>query len=132
MSLMEITLLCVVLAGAGKAGAGWLLKKDTAREDRKRGAAQMAIKLSEYGLKKVPEFLVDYSVSDYSSMAAKLKDVAGTFLNGEAAVLEEFGQIFERVLEARLLSRDGRASIEARLQESIKAATMSSLTLVEK
>lgn len=119
MSFLEIGLLSVVLAGAGKVSVGWLLKKDEAREDRKRGAAQMAQKLASFGLEKTAEFLTDYSVSDYSAMAAKLKDVGKTFLAGEAAVIEEFGQIFERVLIAKLKSETGRAFIAVKLRDAI-------------
>jgi len=123
MSLLEVILLCIVGAGAGKVGISWLLKKDTAREERRRGAAQMALKLSEYGLTKTSEFLVDYSVGDYSAMAAKLKDVGKTFLAGETAVLEEFGQIFERVLKAKLDTEDGRSIIESKLNEALVKAS---------
>ncbi len=120
MSFLEIVLLCVVAAGAGKVAVGFLYKKDEAIEDRRRGAAQMAAKLYELGLKKTPEFLTDYSVGDYSAMAAKLKDVGKTFLAGDAAVIEEFGQIFDRVLAAKLGSETGRAFIAAKLQDALR------------
>lgn len=120
MSILEVILLTVVGVGAGKVGVGWLLKRDTAKEERRRGAARMAARLSELGLKKTPEFLIDYSVGDYSAMAAKLKDVAGTFLNGPGAVEEEFGQIFDRVLDAKLLTEGGRALIAAKLRDAIQ------------
>lgn len=120
MTMLELGLLAVVLFGVGKASVGFLYKKDEAREDRRRGAAQMAMKLSELGLKRVPEFLIDYSVGDYSAMGAKVKNVASTFLNGENAVIDEFGQIFENVLGAKLKSETGRAYIAAKLQDALK------------
>ena len=120
MSPLEIALYCVVAAGSGKFAVGWLLKKDTAQEERRRGAAQMAMKLREYGLEKTSEFLIDYSVGDYSSMAAKLKDVGKTFLAGEAAVIEEFGQIFDKVFAAKLNTEAGRALIAAKLTDAVR------------
>lgn len=125
MSPLEIALACVVAAGLGKVGVSFALKKDEAIEDRRRGAAQMAMKLSELGLKKVPEFLIDYSVGDYGAMAAKVKNVASTFLSGEAAVVEEFGQIFEKVLRAKLETETGRAFIAAKLQDAMQPKDVS-------
>lgn len=122
MSFLEVALMIVVALGAGKVGVGWLLKRDTAKEERRRGAAKMAAKLSALGLVKTPEFLIDYSVGDYSSMAAKMKDVASTFLAGDAEVIKEFGGIFERVLKAKLSTEDGRKLIEGKLLEAIAAA----------
>jgi hypothetical protein len=118
MSYAEITLICVAVAGSGFFVVQFLFKQDTAREGRRRGAAQMALKLSELGLTKTPEFLIDYSVGDYSAMAAKLKDVGKTFLAGDAAVIEEFGKLFERVLAAKLNSETGRAYIAAKLTDA--------------
>lgn len=125
MSTLEIILASVVAFGAGRAGVGFLFKKDEAREDRKRGAAQMAQKLASLGLEKTAEFLTDYSVSDYSAMAAKLKDVGKTFLAGEADVIKEFSQIFERVLTAKLKDETGRAYIAAKLQDAIQPEDVS-------
>lgn len=119
MSYAEIALICVVALAGGFFVVQFLFKQDTAREERRRGAAQMAIKLSELGLKKVPEFLIDYSVGDYSAIAAKVKDVGKTFLAGEAAVIEEFGQIFDNVLDAKLKSETGRAFVAAKLQDAL-------------
>ncbi len=127
MSPLEMILAAVVAFGVGKAGVGFIYKKDEAREERRRGAAVMAMKLSELGLKKVPAFLIDYSVGDYSAMAAKLKDVGTTFLAGESQVIEEFGKIFENVLEAKLKSETGRAYIAAKLSDAVHPEDMSSI-----
>ena len=125
MSPLEMILAAVVAFGVGKVGVSFAFKKDEAREDRKRGAAQMAMKLSELGLKKVPAFLIDYSVDDWSAMAAKLKDVGSTFLAGEGQVIEEFGKIFENVLEAKLKSETGRVFIAAKLRDAINPEDVS-------
>ena len=119
MSYAEIALVCVIALAVGFFVVQFLFKQDTAREERRRGAAQMAMKLSELGLRKVPEFLIDYSVGDYSAMAAKVKNVGSTFLAGEAAVIEEFAKIFDNVLAVKLKSETGRAFIAAKLQDSI-------------
>ena len=101
-------------------GAKWLFQKDTEIEDRRRGAAKLAAVLKSYGLEKTPEFLVDYSVGDYSGMAHKIGDLSRLFLSGEEHVVKEFQQVFDRVLEAKLQSDEGRAYIAAKLSETAK------------
>jgi hypothetical protein len=104
-------------------GAKWLFQKDTEIEDRRRGAAKLAAVLKSYGLEKTPEFLVDYSVGDYSGMAHKIGDLSRLFLSGEEHVVKEFQHVFERVLEAKLRSAEGRTYVAAKLAESDKPAT---------
>ena len=103
-------------------GAKWLFQKDTEIENRRRGAAKLAAVLQTYGLKKTPEFLIDYSVGDYSGMAHKIADLARLFLDGEEHVVKEFQHVFDRVLEAKLQTDEGRAYIAAKLSETSKPA----------
>jgi len=101
-------------------GAKWLFQKDTEIEDRRRGAAKLAAVLQSYGLQKTPEFLVDYSVGDYSGMSHKIGDLSRLFLSGEEHVVKEFQHVFERVLEAKLRNAEGRTYVAAKLAESAK------------
>ena len=116
MSPVEVVLLLVVVAVVAFVAVQWLFKKDTEAEARRRGAANLAGTLRGLGLKKIPEFLVSYSVGDYSGMAKQISDTAGVFLDGEEAVLKEFSAIFDRVLTAKLETEEGRAMIAARLE----------------
>jgi len=121
MSLLEVVLLCIVLAGVSYAIVAWAFKKDTEKEDRRRGAAKLASVLSRLGLKKIPEFLVDYSVGDYSGMTKKIADLAKLFLDGQDAVLVEFEAVFDSLLAAKLSSETGRAYVAAKLTDAAKA-----------
>lgn len=121
MSLVQIILLVVVLAAVGFVAAQWLFKKDTEVENRRRGAAHLAGVLQNLGLKKLPEFLISYSVGDYSGMAKEIGDTARVFLDGEEAVTKEFAAIFDRVLDAKLGTKEGRALIAAKLGEAEKS-----------
>ena len=76
--------------------------------------------LSSLGLKKIPEFLVDYSVGDYSGMTHKIKEVAKLFLDGKDAVLTEFENVFDSLLAAKLSTETGRAFIAAKLADAAK------------
>lgn len=122
MSPLEVTLLCVLLVAAGYAGTRWLFAKDTEIEERRRAAAKLAGTLSNLGLRKTPEFLVDYSVGDYSGMTKKIADLARLFNDGEDAVVAEFSQVFDNVLKAKLKDEAGRALIAAKLADAVQAA----------
>jgi len=110
-------LILVLVPLVGFLAAKWLLQKDTEIENRRRGAAKLAAVLQTYGLKKTPEFLIDYSLGDYSGMAHKIADLARLFLDGEEHVVKEFQHVFERVLEAKLQTDEGRAYVAAKLAE---------------
>ncbi len=121
-SPLEIGLICSLFLGGGYAGVKKLVKKDTEVEDRRRGAANLAGVLKSTGLKKIPDFLISYSVGDYSGMANDIKDLAKLFLDGEAAVLAEFKDVFTNLLEAKLGNEEGRAFIAARLADKVTDA----------
>ena len=112
----------VLVPAVGFLAAKWLFQKDTEIENRRRGAAKLAAVLQTYGLTKTPEFLIDYSVGDYSGMTHKIADLARLFLDGEEHVVKEFQHVFERVLEAKLRSAEGRAYVAAKLAELDKPA----------
>ena len=86
-----------------------LFEKDTEIENRRRAAARLAAKLQEIGLRKLPEFLIDYSVGDYSGMANKIHMIAELVLSGEAPLLAEVDSVFRNVLDAKLKTDEGRA-----------------------
>lgn len=123
MSLSLSSLLIVALSGvAGWLGTKWMFKKDHEVEQRRRAAAELAATLYAVGLKTIPQFLLDYSVGDYSGMARKIADVGKTFLSGEAAVLAEFEDVFSNLLGAKLKTEEGRTYIKAKLAEIEKSA----------
>jgi hypothetical protein len=128
MSAIVICILSFIVAcGAAFALAKWAFKKDTEIENRRRAAAKLAGKLESYGLVRIPKFLVDYSVGDYSGMAKGIHDFAELFLNGESAVVTEFDKVFERVLTEKLNTESGRALIAAKLHDSVAETDPSSV-----
>ncbi len=122
MSILEVVLLCIVIAGSLYALGKWLFRKDTEIEDRRRAAAKLAGILSKFGLVRIPAFLIDYSVGDYSGLAQRLKNLVELFVEGEEAVVKEFNEVFERCLTVKLGTEEGRAYIRAKLAEQDKAA----------
>ena len=116
--ILNIVLLGIFAALGMYYIARFLFRKDTAVEDRRKAAGQLAIVLGRLGLKKIPDFLVDYSVGDYSGMANDIVELTKLFLSGEAAVVEEFNEVYANVLTAKLSTEEGRAYIAARLAEA--------------
>ena len=55
-------------------------------------------------------------------MSHKIADLSRLFLSGEEHVVKEFQHVFERVLEAKLRSKEGRTYVAAKLAELDKAA----------
>lgn len=119
VSLLQVLVLAAIVV-LGYMAAKWLFQKDTEIENRRRGAAKLAASLKAYGLSKIPDFLIDYSVGDYSGMAEKMKQLAEMFLAGESAVISEFDAVFEKVLVQKLQSEAGRALIAAKLSDAAK------------
>ena len=120
ISLNSIVIVALI-AAVGFFGAKWLFKKDTEIEDRRRGAAKLAASLKVYGLARIPDFLIDYSVGDYSGMATKIKTLAEMFLSGEEAVITELDGVYERVLSQKLMTEAGRALVASKLADAKKA-----------
>jgi hypothetical protein len=125
MTILEIVLVSLVGCALAYWVGTFLFKKDTEKEDRRRAANQTAGVLRALGLKKTPEFLEDYGVGDYSGMANKIKELAKLFLTGQDALVAEFGQVFESVLDAKLKTETGRAYIAAKLEDATKVTDAS-------
>lgn len=123
--LLSLVLVIVVGAIVG----AWLFRKDTAQEKRRRGAAQLAGVLSRYGLKRIPEFLICYSVGDYSGMAKCILDWIELFVKGgEAEIIKEFDEVFARVFEVKLMNAESRAYLQTRLDAKKLSASSTSAT----
>jgi len=127
MTILEIVLVSVIACAVAVAVGKWLFQKDTEVENRRRSAAQLAGVLRSLGLRKTPEFLEDYAVGDYSGMAEKIKELVKLFINGEQAVVDEFSQVFDSVLAAKLKTETGRAFIAAKLEDATKATDVSAV-----
>ncbi len=116
---LNAIVITVLIAAVGFLGAKWWFKKDTEVEDRRRGAAQLAASLKAYGLVQIPDFLIDYSVGDYSGMAVRIQKLAEMFTSGEEAVVTELDAVYERVLTQKLMTEAGRALIASKLSDAV-------------
>ena len=119
ISLVQLVILGLIVAVCALV-AVWLFRKDTEVENRRRAAAKLAAALTSYGMVKIPAFLIDYSVGDYSGMAEKVKNLAEMAASGEDVVIKELDQVFERVLVQKLKTEAGRAWIAAKLADAVQ------------
>ncbi len=124
---LNAIVITALIAVVGFLGAKWLFRKDTEIEDRRRGAAKLAASLKAYGLDRIPDFLIDYSVGDYSGMAEKMKQLAEMFLSGKEAVVTELDGVYERVLAQKLKTEAGRALVASKLADAKKVDDVSSV-----
>jgi len=123
MSPLVIVIISIAAFIVGAAVIKLVIKIDTRVENRRRLAGQLAGVLYQYGLTKLPAFLVSYSVGDYSQMGKDIVDTAKIFLAGEEAVIKEFERIFTNCLDAKLDTEEGRAYIAVKLAEAQAATT---------
>jgi len=117
-------LIIVALAGICAWLAGkWFFKKDTEVENRRRAAGHLAAELKALGFRELPEYFIDYSVGDYSSMLHKLAELARIFMAGEAAVLTELDDVFVKLLDIKLKTDDGRKFVRIKLEAAERLVT---------
>lgn len=115
LSAVVAVLACYVVGGL-------IFRKDTEAEKRRAAAIEVAAKLQELGLRRVPSFLKKFAIYDWSGMYADLKQLADLFTGDPRAVAQEFEQVFDRVFSIKLATAEGRALIAAKLAEAVKPA----------
>lgn len=124
---MSPTLLAILFGGVsayflGRDVVKRLFTIDAAIVARRRAASSLSGTLQTYGLVRIPAILNDYSVADYVGMYDKIHEFAVVTGASQKAVLDEFEQVFQNVLNAKLASEDGRALIAAKLAGSAPVA----------
>ena len=85
--------------------------------ERRIAAGELAGKLQAHGLVRIPRFLRLYAAGEYSGMAKELQSTAEIFKEGEEGIVNEFQSIGDRHIETKLKTREGRAALQARLDE---------------
>jgi hypothetical protein len=110
--IIMIVSVCVAAAALGVA----LFRVDTKIENRRRAAMKLAQILRDWGLKRVPAFLEDYAVGDYSGMLSKIRDTV-ELMSDPKAVMLELEPVFETVLEQKLKDPAQRGPTLQRIEE---------------
>lgn len=110
-----LILVGVVAILGGKHGFNWLFAKDTEKENRRRAAFKLAAQLKAYGLNRIPDFLGDYAVGDYSGMFEQIHDLAKVAVADPTAIVKELEQVYTNILKVKLSSEEGRAYLSAQL-----------------
>jgi hypothetical protein len=96
------------------------VKKDVSK--LKRSMQSLAITLREHGLRRLPEALEEAVVGDVDDIFVAVKDFATVVKAGNEAIVCELEGTFNRMLDNKLTSPEGRALVEAKLNEAKKVA----------
>jgi hypothetical protein len=124
MLLQGIVWICVAVACvvAGKYVGTWLFGAKKQISGVKCAMQSLSISLREVGLRRIPEALEGFVVGDVDDLFVSLKDLAVLVKSGNETILKELEGTFDRVLGVKLSSPEGRALIEAKLNEAKKNA----------
>jgi len=115
---MNTILLFAGLAALGYVVGKLVIKKDTAIEDRRRRAIQLASWSASNGLPLVSRLLVSYSVGDYSSLRTQIGEVA-TLLADDAEAKGAVNRFLEVQLDKRLSTAEGRDEIVTLIEKKL-------------
>lgn len=111
VTITSAGLIQAVLALAAAAGVtGWLTKKDSGIEERRRQAIDFASVLDSLGLDILSNLVKSYAVGDYGSVLAAVKTLYLELKTPEA-LLERLRTSFKKQLTARLANPDEAAHI---------------------
>jgi hypothetical protein len=115
---------CVAIAVllVGREAGKWLFGANTNISNLKRSAQSLAIVLREFGLKLLPTILEAFVVGNVADLLAAINEMATVAKSGNEAILKELDGTFDRVLEVKLRSPEGRALLKAQLQAAEAAA----------
>lgn len=103
--------------------AGWLYKKDTEVEDRRRSAIKLAAAMRNKGLTRVADFYENYAVGDYSGMLKGLKDAA-VLLSHDASLQGEFAVVFDKLLAEKLADPAAAATVAKTALQYLEAPAL--------
>jgi hypothetical protein len=121
---LESILAIVACLLVGRELSKWLLSMRSKASGSKRAAQELAIQLREFGLKLFPRMLEDFVLGDTDDMLGRIRDLSTIAKSGDDAILRELNGTFERVLDVKLRSAEGRAVVAAKLAEAEKIATI--------
>lgn len=128
MNLLLWIVLGVALLLIGKEIGNWLFKgtgKVAAQVGQvtaqvtsiKKSAQSLSIALREVGLKRLPAMLEEFVVGDVSDLLANIRDLAKLVEAGNETILKELDGTFERVLDVKIRTPEGRAVVKAKIDE---------------
>lgn len=88
----------------------------------KRSAQTLAIQLRDMGLKRLPAILEEFVITDVDALLQSIKELAAVVKGGNEAIVKELDGTFERMLDTKLRSPEGRALLKSKLNAIETAA----------
>lgn len=109
-----------VTALAAWMGGKLLFQKDTEIEARRKAAIDLASVFSQEGFRRLPQFVTNYAVGDYSGMVHEIKSAARDFRD-PTVLAAELQAVFDKQLERRIKDPETRQALYDKI-EKLKAA----------
>lgn len=134
MNLLVLVLIVVACLLVGRE-VGKLVFPKKEGPSAKRSAQSLAIALREAGLRKLPEVLEEFVVGDVPDLLKNIISLAQLVKSGNDTILKELEGTFERVLDAKLRTPEGRAVVKAKVEEveqSLLRAAVAAAPVAEK
>jgi len=111
---VALVIACVLI---GREAGKWLFGAKKNLTHTRRSALALAVSLREMGMKRVPEVIEELAVGEVSDLLEALRDMSKLMKAGNETILKELEGTFERVLDVKLSTPEGRAVVKARLIE---------------
>ena len=123
MQIVLWALLGLAALLVGKELSKWLFGAKKTFLGSKRAAQSLAIAFRSAGLTWLPVILEEYVVGDATSLFKSIDEAAAVVRNGNDAIMRELEGTFERVLDMKLSTPEGRALVKAKLDLAVAIAT---------
>jgi|WetSurMetagenome_2_1015567.scaffolds.fasta_scaffold66345_2 hypothetical protein len=88
----------------------------------RKATQDLAIAMRAHGLTKVPEVLEAVTVGDVDDLLNAIQNAATIVRSGNAAIIAELEGTFDKMLNMKLSTPEGRAAMKARLEAAEKIA----------
>ncbi len=111
---IAIAVACVYI---GRVVGKWFFGVDAKLKERKRAALKLAIALREYGMRLLPSCLEAYAVFDVPEMIEKMREAETLIDAGPDSILKELDATYDRVLDKKLSTPEGRSLMKAKIAD---------------
>lgn len=100
--------------------AGFLYRKDTEKENRRRAALDISSTLSAWGFKRFSTFFANYGIGDYSGMVAEIIAL-GKLASSQKDLVGELREVMLRMIEHDMKDGDQRKVLFEKVEKLFAA-----------
>ena len=116
----EQAVILVLVVALGALLAGFLYRKDTEKENRRRAALEISATLKGWGFERFSTFFANYGIGDYSGMVAEIVSL-GKLASNEPELIKELRAVMLRMIEHEMKDPDQRNLLYEKVQKLFAA-----------